>query len=568
MKYYLIKAICLMALVMTSLSIEANDYLKIYFKDGHTERHYMKLVESISATKYDLEGNLHSDYQMQQIIMKDTTYSYYIADIDSMSFRKVDEEQVRSSVESVQSSLEPILQQCSSIENLLSHIDEIKSIEGVENVYNDGKDIVIQIRDWFDIYIIHQPIPEDITPSTKALIRRDIKRITPTKGADSQLKVTIGFQMESDERFADDKETIDELNRNLSDVGYEPDYFLGEEMDLEFFYRRIFDSNLLLIDTHGGCGIFNNKHYLFTGIETYKEWALSYELQILKGLGKLGIDITSVDLDDIGISCVEHSDGKFFGTKFFWYVKEDFIRKSPYRFTGPGPHIVFIAACSSLNGSDMLTRSDDKEYYGNDSFAQVFFDKGADVYLGYNRGTCYSSDAAATYFYYLMDGASVEQSFNSLKPKYKNESNKDGKTELIDLYSQNSNKKIFLFNTQTVNKSNKEMNDEYKEKKQVELKGTSFCYDLNSGLDFGFRIATEPNVDKLGKDKDEGSENAHYSGANAGEVVFSVQYIPEPGKTYYYRACTFDGKNYNWGEERSFKIDNTPNEGDNPTPNY
>ena len=74
MKNYLLKAICLVAVVMSSLPITANDYLKIYFKDGHTERHYMKLVESISATKYDLKGTLHSDYQMQQIIMKDTIW--------------------------------------------------------------------------------------------------------------------------------------------------------------------------------------------------------------------------------------------------------------------------------------------------------------------------------------------------------------------------------------------------------------------------------------------------------------------------------------------------------------
>ena len=87
MKKSLLYTICLMALAISALPVSAaNDYLKIYFKDGHTERHYMKLVESISASKYDLEGNLHEDYQMQQIVMPDTTYSYYLADIDSMTF--------------------------------------------------------------------------------------------------------------------------------------------------------------------------------------------------------------------------------------------------------------------------------------------------------------------------------------------------------------------------------------------------------------------------------------------------------------------------------------------------
>ena len=57
MKKSLLYTICLMALAISALPVSANDYLKIYFKDGHTERHYMKLVESISASKYDLEGN-------------------------------------------------------------------------------------------------------------------------------------------------------------------------------------------------------------------------------------------------------------------------------------------------------------------------------------------------------------------------------------------------------------------------------------------------------------------------------------------------------------------------------
>ena len=93
MKTRIFKYIAVVALLFMAIPMQGQNYLKLWFKDGHTERHFMHLVKSISATKYDLEGNLHSDYQMQQIIMEDTTYSYYIADIDSMSFKKVDEEQ-------------------------------------------------------------------------------------------------------------------------------------------------------------------------------------------------------------------------------------------------------------------------------------------------------------------------------------------------------------------------------------------------------------------------------------------------------------------------------------------
>ena len=227
MKTNLLKAICLMALTITSLPILANDYLKIYFKDGHTERHYMKLVESISATKYDLEGNLHSDYQMQQIVMKDTTYSYYIEDIDSMSFTKVYEEQVSSRVESVQSSLEPLFQQCSNLEDLASHINEIKSIDGVEEVHYDGNNLFIQIRYRFGICINDLPKPEDFVSSTESSIRKNIKRFLPTTEDGSQMKVTIGFQMENDEYWAKEKKITNELHQDFSTMKYNTSYYLG-----------------------------------------------------------------------------------------------------------------------------------------------------------------------------------------------------------------------------------------------------------------------------------------------------------------------------------------------------
>ena len=251
MKKSLLYTICLMALAISALPVSANDYLKIYFKDGHTERHYMKLVESISASKYDLEGNPHEDYQVQQIVMKDTTYSYYIADIDSMSFRKVDEEEVKTRVESVQSSLEQILQQSSNMEDLASHVDEIKSIDGVEEVYYDGNDLFIQIRDWFVVSIIRQPMPENIVTAASTLARRNTRLLEPTTEEESPLKVTIGFQMKDDYNFVDSKVEINLLNTKFSIMGYNPNYYLGEELDFDFFYRKIFDSNVLLINTHG-----------------------------------------------------------------------------------------------------------------------------------------------------------------------------------------------------------------------------------------------------------------------------------------------------------------------------
>lgn len=556
MKKNLFYTIFFAAFAISALPMSANDYLKIYFKDGHTERHYMHLVESISTTKYDLEGNLHSDYQMQQIVMPDTTYSYYLADIDSMAFRKVDEEQVKERVESVQSSLEQISQQSSNIEDLASHVDEIKSIDGVEEVYYDGNDLFIQIRDWYVVSILRQPIPENIVSSANPLDRKNIKHLIPTTNDGSPMKVTIGFQMKDDYNFTDGKVAINLLNTKFSIMGYNPNYELGDELDFDFFHKRIFDSNVLLIDTHGGCGIFNKKHYLFTGIESSSNDLVGLSVDQWFDISE------NIDIDDIGVSLCNYAGGNLFnnpfGLRWFFTVTEDYIRKSPYRFTGTGPHIVFVAACSSLQGNDILTRSDGKQYYGSDSFAQVFFEKGADVYLGYNNGTYRSSYAADSFLDYMLHGASVEQAFNTLHPLYKYEEDKDEKAALIDLYNQKSNnpKGIFIVNTHTETKTNQDLNEEYANKQQVELGGTSFCWDLNENHpNFGFRIATEPNINENTNGIDILSNDFHHTGENYKEVAFSGVFKPEPGITYYYRATTYDGIHYNWGEERSFTID-------------
>ena len=45
------------------------------------------------------------------------------------------------------------------------------------------------------------------------------------------------------------------------------------------------------------------------------------------------------------------------------------------------------------------------------------------------------------------------------------------------------------------------------------------------------------------------------TGFGNGEVVFTTTFNPEPGRTYYYRACTWDGIHYNQSRRKSLLID-------------
>lgn len=561
MKKNLLYTICFAAFAISALPMSANDYLKIYFKDGHTERHYMHLVESISTTKYDLEGNLHSDYQMQQIVMPDTTYSYYLADIDSMAFRKVVEEQVKNDVEAVSNFVTPIFEQCSTIDEMEEHLDEIKNMEGVEDVWCSGTDIVVQIRDWHRIIFTYPKVLEE-TENQFANIEtalRKIKRQIPQKTDNKPLKVAIAFQMNDDSRFSQMKEWLIKMTYYFNAMGFDahfiPDEKTGEILDVDFYKKRMYDYDIVIIETHGS--YLKGVHSLYTSERT----------DFLSFFDALGNE-TWGDIDDEDIGCCHTGNNTSW---VFKTISENLIKKTKgYKFEGDGPHIVFVGACETLKGNSILTREHNgicKKYYGNDSFARIFFDKGADVFMGYNNSTYRACGAACQYFENMLNGCSQEAAFYYLNDLYKDESDTEENAALIDLINPKSEyanpKSIFLFKTQTVEKTEQEIADEYKNTNRVELKALASCYDLSglSELPYGFRLGKMPNVDKLEEYEYQEllSDNIHYTGKEVGQVEFSVIANPYPGMDIYYRAFTYDGIHYNWGEEKCFTIEKLVN---------
>lgn len=556
MKKHLLYTISFVAFVLSTLPVAANDYLKIYFKDGHTERHFMHLVESISATKYDLEGNLHDDYQMQQIVMSDTTYSYYLADIDSMSFKKVYEEQLKNEVKSALTRVEPLFSQSPTIEDMETHIDELKEIEGVEDVWREDRGIVVQFRDWYPLYIAYPLVPEkaesrltDIANTLESISRM---RPVPLAKDGQPIKVVIAFQMIDDTRFDEEKEEMKALKRRFSALGFDvhfvPDEETGEVFDTDFYKRRMFDYNIVIIDTHGS--YLFGKHGLFTG-ERYELWE------------GLFLALEPFDMDEIRFDfCHIIYNGEVKESNaMFKEVTEDFIKKSKSKFTGGGPHIVFIGACQTFKGDDTLIRKHGgviEKRKGSSAVADILFDKGADVVLGYNNYAGYSSWAASSFFTYMLNGASEEAAFHRLNPGYRDETTQY-KAALIDFVNPNSEydnpKSYFFYDNHTMSKTEQEVVDEINNKGGIELLGETTLGNIEaSGITCGFRWGTKPNVDTQQDCQEVKSKNVYNSETEFGKVSFTAEINPGvgPERTIYYRAFTYDGIYYNWGEEWNF----------------
>lgn len=569
MKNTVFKSILALVMIFMALPMMGQNYLKIYFKDGHTERHFMHLVNNISMTKYDLEGNLHSDYQMQQIVMPDTTYSYYFADIDSMTFRKVDEEQVKKNVITIRNYVTPIFEQCSTVEEMEEHINEIKKIDGVEDVFRSGTEIIVKVRDWYDYVFMYPLVPEDEYLSLAKKIKSfNIQNIKPgikqLKKDGSPIRIAVAGQMihETRQTFVESMDSLRDLSKKLKDLGFEAHFIPGEDggnMDIDFYSRRMFEYDHVILFTHGGYNKSSGLHtfltdeYLGVSSEETLFWNWIYE-NIEKKYGINGIEPLKIDIEDAYIGTCRtgmFTSGTFIG------VTEKMIGKRSSGFRD-GTHIVFNGACLSLAGNGTLERHDGKTFPGSDAVAQLFYNKGADIYMGYNEECRYSGKAANRYFKALLHGLSHEKAFDSLDEGYKKETTAYD-ADLVDCIKKTSHsaRSYFLVNTHTVEKSDKEISDEYDKSQQLVLKGLTHSYHLDGGgILFGFRIAKESDVDKLQKNQYQEyySDNVHYTGTEVDQVEFSTVIKPEPGQTYYYRAFTYDYIHYNWGEEKVLKI--------------
>ncbi|MBQ6202806.1 MAG: hypothetical protein IJK46_01770 [Prevotella sp.] len=583
----------LVALFFAALPLAAGDYLTIHFKDGHTERHFMHLVGNIGVTKYDLEGNLHSDYQMQQIVMADTTYSYYIADIDHMGFKKVDDEQVQKNVVTVATSIEPIFNQCTTIEDMEQHLDEIKNIEGVENVYSTGTDIVVQVKDWYNIVynlFLRQEVPF-VTQNAKELASRLKKKSNTVNSASTtKPKVAIVFQMVDDLSREWQLYLLVDLKENFERKGFDVTLIADEEkgdekLDADFYLTRMFDYDMVLLFTHGLS--LGGKHALYTGesANAFGGTFLTVENRARQDLDEYGIAGCHVGTERL-------SDGTYKEKlKYYWYVSEDLIKKSSAKFNGQGMHVVFIGACEQLKGDEKsITFADGQTESYNDSFAQVLFNKGADYVAGYTRKALRSCNAGNNFYRNMLNGFSLDASLAYLPGIQKKEITivSDEKTKdarLLGLFNPNANvdelRKFFLFETKTAQVSDKELEETYKSGYAVVSGTATAAYPITQGEDCpmassvlvtpkekgnegtqvklrcGFRHGIDPN---LGKDSQEVySEDPVIEEKTTDNVHFSCNLsLPPECDTYYYQAFTYDGINHNLGNICRINVPKTP----------
>lgn len=539
MKTRFVKAVLTLALALLSLPMQSQNYLKIYFKDGHTERHLMSLIDELSTSKYDIEGVLHSDYVSQVVKIKGEEHIYALEDIDSITFRKIDVEKVAEEIANVLTTITTLIEGVSSPD--FKQVGEVVSkMAGVEEVLYENDAMIVKTKDWRNI--VYEKTPDVIMPVEYPTLTRSPIGNSNTKSSvkvNNSVKVAITNQFINHEGRTLVDDYCQYLKADFESLGYKVDYI--KELDYDFFYSGIFDYDIILLETHGL--YYHGKHWLLTNDELMVDQSFTGFFGELVNLTNEVISSFHDDIDDVCYYCIdEKRNGK---TVWVYYtaVSEDYIRKSTSGFDSDA--IIFASACSSLKKTQELPN--------------IFFEKGASVYIGYDNTAYYGHYAGPIFFDNMLDGKSVIQAYNHIPSEYLKEQDTFEKANLLLLTKNNDYESQFI--TKTITAPNTEVEDKLldKGKHQITLKG--YTSALGNDIECGFIISGNPDM----SDSQSGACDIYGIDNNHGNRYFEIDISASSGMTIYYRAYTFDGIYHNYGDICEYTVEQDQEEPDEPT---
>lgn len=139
--------------VFTPLSISAQGYLEVYLKNGMHHRFYLDTFKELRTSKQSVDGMLSSDYITQQVVMNDSTYSYALADVDSIRFKKVTMDDMVDDMFTVLNEISPMLSDVNDITEAERFVDDIKACHNVRDAYVSGTSLIVEMMNINYIFV-------------------------------------------------------------------------------------------------------------------------------------------------------------------------------------------------------------------------------------------------------------------------------------------------------------------------------------------------------------------------------------------------------------------------------
>ena len=583
MKTRLIKSVLALLLTFLALPMMGQDFMTVHFKNGTARVFHFSNIEAISVSKEDADGMIHGDYQYQHITTYNKEFVYNLDIIDSISFTKYNAESAREDFSSALNVALSNLANCETTSDLDKKLEIINNADAVEKVWTEGSYVRIKPKNC-------QPFTIDIDKSktmsrigSPAFGRRMSELVQSTEKSDievqngEKLKMVIANQMNNDMFYWwQDNITnhLSPLKEKLEKAGISVKYV--PMPDLEFFRSEMFDYDVVFLCTHGGYFSEKEQHALLTG-QSLGEVLITEDNEngIEKSVFQDNYDALFTDerykdaIDDMEIFIHAETRNDGVDDSFYWVaypmIYESFIENRAIgSFENPNS-IIFMASCLTLNS--------------NNSLANIFFNKrGLNTYLGYNESTSFCQEAGSRFFVSYFNGASAWKAYNDLgdvpvsvetssmlvtgsckEERVTNKAfwslfNTHYTAELTMLSKDKKDKdflQFFLLKTNTEETDEASAKEFYNREKAVYISGTIMAIDPKEVVK-GFKYGT----DKLLKENKKADYTVRIQDIGKGNYRIQAKLTDiEPGITYYYRAYTYDGHTYNYGDICSFTIE-------------
>ena len=521
--------------------LSAYEYFTICFSDGtKSEAFYATDVDSICYSKIGLDSLEYFDWQIQEIYTCDSVYRYPLAEIDSLSFKDVDINNVAEDIDRANSAIVPLYMQCESIAELSQHLSTINDIEGVENVWIDEQALFVKIRDYGTITFLYPPTPssseseeDSFLSQSRNLIRRS--NVQATGHIPNNVhNACVYYQLEKNEdpvRNTAKKFSI-ETNNAFNNLGISSQRITNDGP--EFFVKNIFNYDLIFLITHGSYDKKTDTHWLLTGEEVastaYEDdiFTISENLKQTKIYSPNKLCYTWV---------LEYRNSQWYAV-FYSCVSDKLIASSRNCFKGFGT-IIFNTACESLKN--------------NNNLANVFINKGAGCYLGYTDTNRTGHAAGYEFYSALLNGSCIGNAYEHIHSLFKEESfsvnDQTYHPELRMVQSNNDVSKDCITHSESLPIEDISSNNAI----QVKLHGR--IKKLNTfptDYQYGFQWSTNSNMSQAKRNKADANNYNTATHYMTWEKTLNESSL-QPNTTYYYCAYMYDGYSYCYGEVKSFR---------------
>lgn len=305
-----------------------------------------------------------------------------------------------------------------TIEQMIDHFDEIKAIEGVEDIYADGDVVYLSIKNWgtlaYNFYFDASVPDEDSKVVSNALESLDDDDLIRTRSILGAGRVCIMNAQHQERAWT--HEVVKTTEKMFRSCGFD-DVKIENYPSLSFYQREIYNYDLIFIIGHGAYSSTTGLHWL----ETSEEFIPDDLLERYESFGILPTNpypnnqvILSISKKDRNNNDIIRQGKK--GTVYQYYISEDFITSSQAEFSEKGKAVIFVVPCQSLMGNS--NSSDDRPV--DTSLADAFFEKGAGLYIGYDESSCWNAQKGGMRFFgRLLSGYSFREAINLLPDEYK-----------------------------------------------------------------------------------------------------------------------------------------------------